>query len=221
MNRLKTSVIYDLDGTIADTEKFHLEAWAVTGRKYGLPASPLEIHSASLGTSTLSTLKVLFPDLGESHRAEIAAFKFASLISLIENSNVQLMSGFYETWKCLVSKGINLGICSAARTENIMALKKSGGEISEVLASLDGKIVSKEMCSRGKPSPEPLLMTVGLVGATRAEEVLYVGDAPADQECALRAGIDYLHFGSLPAPMSPSMIIQDHRELLGILKVAC
>jgi len=219
MKRPKTSVIYDLDGTIADTERFHLEAWAVTAEKYSLLIPPSDIHLSSLGTSTLSTLRVLFPDLEESLREEIASFKFATLTSLIENSKVELMPGFYETWKSLPALGLNIGICTAARAANVLALEKSGGQIGEILTSLGGEIVSKEMCEKGKPCPDPLLLAIKLAGAKRTEEVVYVGDAPADRECARRAGVEYVHFGTVThSHSSSSPVIQDHRELLGILE---
>jgi beta-phosphoglucomutase len=211
------AVVYDLDGTIVDTEKFHLQAWELTSGEFSLGISGERIHRASLGISSEKTLTALFPSLEPRHRSAIASRKFRTMLRLMEDEEVELMPGFYAIWEKLRSAGMPVGICTSARKENVLALTKTKGLLSEILKNLEGRVVWKESCARGKPFPDPLLETLRRVGSPHPSSVVYVGDAHADFLCAHAAGTQYLHFTTPNTPPPPHLppsvrVITDHRE---------
>ena len=212
------AVIYDLDGTIIDTEKLHQNAWELTSQEYSLGFSGEEIYVASKGISSKKTLETILPQERYDIIASAAEAKFRYLMRLTENDPIEVFTGFMDTFEVLRKNNIRIGICTSARKENVDALQQNrSSQISYVLDSLQGKVVWKEMCREGKPAAEPLLLTLNMVGVNAAQ-ALYVGDAIADYQCAQNANVkDFVYFCSgEPDSKIPVDVpqINDHRKLL-------
>jgi beta-phosphoglucomutase-like phosphatase (HAD superfamily) len=219
------AVIFDLDGTIADTECFHREAWNLTSNTYQLGISGEELFVASLGISSVKTLKQMLPECWNDRISEVAEYKFKTTMDLLEGNEVRLMPGFEETYDRLSENNIKIGICTSAREANIRALLASRGKLPEILQKMEGKIVWKEMTNLGKPSPQPLLLSMNMLGVSVPKFVLYIGDAVADFACAQSAGTGYLHFAADRAHSPEALtgrvkVIDDHRQLLDLLPLA-
>lgn len=213
------AVIFDLDGTIADTECFHREAWELTSKAFALGIPGEDIFRTSLGISSTKTLKQMLPESWDNQIPEVAEYKFQTTMRLLQGSEIRLMPGFEETYAQLCENNLSIGICTSAREANIQALMASRGKLPEILRALEGKIVWKEMTVSGKPSPEPLLLTMRVLGSPLPASVLYVGDAAADYTCSQSAGTQYLHFAeddkNLPSELMGKVTsISDHRRLL-------
>ncbi len=217
------TIIYDLDGTIIDTEQFHIKAWTVTAQEYSLGYSGEHIYAASKGISSKKTLENLLPQDRYAIIPQAAESKFQHMMRVMENEPVSLLAGFEETFAQLQQYGVKIGICTSARKENVNALQQNkSSPISEILRSLAGKIAWKEMFNQGKPSAEPLLLALNLVDST-PQNALYIGDAVADYGCAKNASTEFVYFcpqGTSPEKEIPESVprIQNHPELLGLIK---
>ena len=219
------AVVYDLDGTIVDTEGFHKVAWDLASEEYQLGFSGKELVQASLGISSIKTLQKMLPSdrQDEYFIKKAAEAKFRYFMELIETSNIEIMQGVVETFDKLRSDNLKVAICTSARKENVEALQRNrNSPISQILESLEGKIAWKEMYQRGKPAAEPLLIALDLIGIM-PHQSLYVGDAHPDYGCAMNAGTDFVYFwnkGSEREIKIPSNVvtIRDHRRLFDYLE---
>ncbi len=222
-----SAVIYDLDGTIIDTERFHQEAWELTSQEYGFGLSGEQLYLASKGISSKKTLEKVLPVERHPIIDQATEAKFRYMMELMEHEQIGVFPGFSETFEMLrgyVVPGFHfpLGICTSARKENVDALQRNKNSfISLVLQDLSGKVAWKEMYKEGKPAAEPLLLASRLVGVD-VKNVLYVGDALADYQCAQNAGAAFVYFcgeNATPDGKIPSSVprIKDHRELMELL----
>jgi len=218
-----SGIIYDLDGTIVDTERFHREAWELTSREYGFGLSGEQLYFASKGISSKKTLERCLPLELHGFIDQAAEAKFRSMIHLMEHAFIELLPGFMETYEALRADKLSVGICTSARQENVEALRQNKtSSISSILESLVGKVAWIEMYKEGKPAAEPLLLTCQLIGVDKGN-VLYVGDALADYKCAQNAGVHFVYFcgeNATPDEKIPSTVqrIMDHRELIELLE---
>lgn len=217
------AVVYDLDGTIIDTERFHQQAWGLTSQQYRLGFSGEQLYVASKGISSKKTLEKMLPVERSMIITEAAEAKFRYMMNLMENDTIELLPGFAEAFEKLQSYNLKVGICTSARKENVDALQRNAySPISKILSSLEGKVAWKEMFSQGKPAAEPLLLSLNLLGGISPNKALYVGDAVADYGCAKNAGTAFAYFcpegtqreNEIPADI---LVIQDHRKLLAYM----
>ena len=219
------AIIYDLDGTIIDTEQFHRDAWKLTSQEYGLGFTGEAIYQASKGKSSIKTLEKILPVDRREIIKPAADAKFRYMMGLMENSTIKLLPGFMETFEALRENyNLPVGICTSARQENVEALRRNSNSlISKVLEALVGKVAWKEMFTTGKPSAEPLQVTLRMMRNPRPDRAVYIGDADVDYLCAQNAGTRFVYFcpeaavKDMQIPLTMPQI-EDHRELLQYLQ---
>ncbi len=223
-----SGIIYDLDGTIIDTERFHQDAWELTSQEYGLGLSGEELYRASKGISSKQTLEKMLPVERHAVIDQAAEAKFRYMMNLMGHKPIEVFPGFRETFDELRGYGsfgleLPLGICTSARQENVEALQRNKNSfISLVLQDLVGKLAWKEMYKEGKPAAEPLLLASRMIDVD-VKNVFYVGDALADYQCAQNAGASFVYFcgeKTTPDEKMPTTVprIRDHRELIKLLE---
>lgn len=213
-------LIYDLDGTIIDTDELHRQAWERTTQEFALGLSGEELYSASKGISSKKTLEKLLPKNRYDIIPQAADAKFAYLMEETAQREVQILPGFSETLDQLMQRNLTIGVCTSTRQEFVEALLQNVN--LSILSPLRGKIAWKEMFTEGKPSAEPLQVTLQLLGGITSKQALYIGDASADYGSAVNAGIDFFYFrgpSSIDDQHIPQTVprLYDHRELLGYL----
>lgn len=204
--------IYDLDGTIIDTEKLHEEGWKYACGLQGVTPT-LEMLLAQRGLPGDDAARLMLPVEKQDLVRVVREAKAAHVLDHL--GEVLFLPGFPEAYQELSARDKKVGICTSARKVFIDAYVAK----VPLLRSLEGKIIYKEMYTEGKPSPEPLLLAMQVLGGFNPAECLYVGDAYADYQSAVNAGMDFFYFRG-PASMDDERIppaiprLSDHRELL-------
>lgn len=180
------TVLFDLDGTLADTAPdlgYALNTLLDEHRRPALPHDTIR-PVASNGAAALIELGFGM-DRGDPHFGPLRE-RFLDIYRANLTRATNLFPGMKELLDALPVRGINWGIVTnkpAFLTEPLVA--QLG------IAADAACVVSGDTTANRKPHPEPLLHACRLAGS-RPEECLYVGDAQRDIEAGRLAGMQTL-----------------------------
>ena len=166
------AVIFDLDGTLTDTEKYFQRAWAEAGARMGFILDREKtLALRSLGMPYLDAqLKEWFS--GACRPEEMKALCHSIFNTIAKENGVELKPGAKELLMWLKAKGVIIALATAGTTDRAQKQLAETG----VMGCFD-KIISSNMVSRGKPAPDTYLHACGVLGV-RPEEAIAVEDSP-------------------------------------------
>ena len=172
------AVIWDIDGTILDSEERSLLSLQrgikkVTGRDYSL-----EDLRFSLGIPGNVTMDIL--GIEKSAETRKAWHEEFVKIKYME----KMFDGIRETFEELMQNGVLMGIVTSRPR---IYYAEEFGAYPE--ADYFAEVVCAEDVKNPKPAPDPLTEIMRRFGV-KPEETLYVGDTHYDMECAAAAGVD-------------------------------
>lgn len=177
------AVLWDMDGTLIDSEEFHWISWRDTMEKEGVPITR-EQFLATFGQRNDSIIPQLLGAAATPERIErIGAAKEQMYRDLVRKSGMKPLPGVATWLQRLHETGWLQAIASAAPRENI-------GVVLEALSAthLFQAIVSAEDVQHGKPDPEVFQVAAARLGAPPARSIV-VEDAVPGVEAARRAGM--------------------------------
>ncbi|MBA4143830.1 MAG: HAD-IA family hydrolase [Nitrosospira sp.] len=212
------AVLFDLDGTLANTAPDLGHALNRQRLARGLPALPMEIirNEASAGARGLLGLgfNIKPGDTGyDAMREEFLDFYADRLCH-----ETTLFPGVADLLDQLDVRALPWGIVTNKPARFTIPLMRELG-----LSGRAGCIVSGGDTSRSKPHPDSLLMA-SRVMAISPNECVYLGDDIRDVQASLAAGMEpviarYGYLGSVSAPESwgARYLIDQPQELLDYL----
>lgn len=184
--------IFDLDGVIVDTAKYHYIAWKRLAEELGFEFT-IEDNERLKGVSRMQSLDILLQigkkDFSDNVKKELAEKKnnwYVEYISKIDKS--ELLPGVEEFISKLKSAGIKIALGSASK--NSMIIMNNLGIVKYFDAIIDGNKVNK-----AKPDPEIFLCAARELGLEPSECVVFE-DAEAGIEAASRAEMRSIGIGS-------------------------
>jgi beta-phosphoglucomutase family hydrolase len=182
MNRCK-AVLWDMDGTLVNSEELHWISWRNTMAKEGIVITREQFLS-TFGQRNDSIIPSWLGSTATGERIErIAQAKEEFYRHLVRRVGIAPEPGV-ATWLDRLQKhGWRQAIASAAPRANIDAVL----EALSVTHVFQG-IVSAEDVHRGKPDPEVYVLAASRVGVP-TERCIVVEDASAGIEGARRAGM--------------------------------
>jgi beta-phosphoglucomutase len=184
--------IFDLDGVIVDTAKYHFLAWKRLADQVGIKFTETD-NERLKGVSRLDSLEIILEigkmDLSETIKQEYATIKNTWYVEYISKMTPdEILPGCIEFITELRNAGIKTAIGSASKNTP-MILERVG--ISKYFdAVADGNNVSK-----AKPDPEVFLKAAELLGVPPSECFVFE-DASAGVYAALNAGMLCIGIGS-------------------------
>ncbi len=174
------ATIFDIDGTLVDSNYLHVVAWMGAFGAVGHPVDAAAIHRAiGMGSSQLLE-RLLGPDVA----AEVG-----------DAAKEEHTTRYRETFGLLrrFDRSQELLRAVAARATVVLATSASSAELDELRSTIDaddaiGDITSAADVEAAKPEPDVVRVALERagVGAGRA---VFVGDTVWDVEAAGRAGI--------------------------------
>ena len=180
------TVIFDLDGTLADTSGDLLAAAnaVFAARGHGDVLGPQDALTAFHGGRAMLALGV--QRLGLVWDDADFASGYQQLIAAYEgviDSQTRLYPGAIEAVKNLVSQGFAVGICTN-KPDHLaeLLLRKLG------VRDLFGCMVGANTLPVRKPDPAPLREAIARLGGDPAKAVL-IGDTGTDRKTGLAAGV--------------------------------
>ncbi len=209
----RSGIIYDLDGTVIDTNGLNEEAWVHALAPYGVIPTKEQFlfQRGRLG-------EVCSRHMLPVHLHQYAGEVLHEQLKYVEDryASVSVFRGFWETYEELRVKDKLVSICTSAPRERIALLLEQQPEF----IVLQDYVVCRGMYAQGKPFPEPLLVTAGKMRLLPSQ-LIYVGDAESDYLAAVAAGIDFIYFcpeedrrdRSIPLALP---ILSQHHEILSL-----
>jgi len=177
------AVLWDMDGTLIDSEEFHWISWRDTVAKEGITITH-EQFLASFGQRNDSIIpQWLGATTTPECIARVANAKEELYRDLVRTKGMQPLLGVASWLHRLHTQGWLQAIASSAPRLNIDVVLEALGA-----AHCFQGIVSAEDVRRGKPDPEVYLTAASRVAAS-PERCIVVEDAVAGVEGARRAGM--------------------------------
>lgn len=187
------AAIFDLDGVIVDTAKFHYQAWKRLAGDLGFAFSESENEQLK-GVSRLESLDLLLRAGGITEVTPEQSESLASLKNewykeyLATLTPADVLPGVSAFLGHLRSRGIKTGIASASKNAPLILEKVNIRPLFDVV--VDGNSIV-----RAKPDPEVFLQAARLLGVAPAACFVFE-DAAAGVEGAIRAGMRVVGIGA-------------------------
>ena len=184
--------IFDLDGVLVDTAKYHYLAWKEIAKEFGFELTPEHNEQLKGIGREVSLHKILSwagKSLSEEVFAQTALRKNESYLQKISHiDHKELLPGVLPLLQQLKSKGKKIALGSASRNARLV-LERTG-----ILPYFDA-IVDGTMVSKAKPDPEVFLKAAEALHLS-ANRCCVLEDAPAGIQAAKAAGMTAIGVGS-------------------------
>lgn len=184
--------LFDLDGVIVDTAKYHFIAWKELAAELGFDFTEKE-NELLKGVSRMRSLDILLSigkiNLSWEEKLALAERKNERYLGYVyQMTEEEILPGVNRFLKDLRSNGILIALGSASKNAPLILDRIHLNE--EFDAVVDGNTVS-----RAKPDPEVFLKCAELL-KVEPKECLVFEDAQAGIEAALNGGMRVIGVGS-------------------------
>lgn len=207
-------IIFDFDGTLADTNRGITETFQATMDKMGRP----RVEEARIRAVIGLPLKENFTKGADmsSEDADKAVDIYHELFFQIAPKTITVFPGVLDTLRTLSERGIPMAVASSRKSDSLKMLMKDLG-IAEFI-SLDN-VVGADGVAHAKPAPDLVYAVCAKMGF-KPQDCLVIGDTTYDIEMGRNAGCHTcgVSYGNQSADQlagaSPDYIIDDIRKLL-------
>ncbi|WP_420078147.1 HAD family hydrolase [Streptomyces sp. JL4002] len=178
MNR---AALFDVDGTLADTNHLHVTCWWEALRQAGHTVAMHDIHRA-IGLPGGDLLRHLLGDDHDTGRDESLSAAHATLYATYFD-RLPALDRAGDLLRALDGRGWRVVLVTSAGSSELGALRRAVAADDAITAT-----ASADDVREGKPAPDPVSHALGLADAN-AHEAVFVGDTVWDMEAATRAGV--------------------------------
>ena len=208
------AVIFDLDGVICFTDKYHYIAWKQLADKNGIYFDE-DINNRLRGVSRMDSLEIILEratrKYSPAEKEDMAAEKNAIYVKLLKNmSPKDLSDEVKSTLDELRKRGYSLAIGSSSKNTKMILNQNGLGDFFDAIS--DGTNITKS-----KPDPEVFLKAAEFLGEN-PEDCLVVEDAKAGIEAAFKGGFESAGIGEATEHPHVTYKLNSFKDLLDICK---
>lgn len=208
MGKIK-ACLFDLDGVIVDTAKYHYIAWRELAKELGFDFTE-EDNERLKGVSRMTSLDILLEiggvSLSEDEKIRLAEKKNENYRTFILKMQPdEILPGAKEYLKEMKAKGIKIALGSASK--NAMTILDRLELTSLFEAIIDGTKVSE-----AKPNPEVFLKGAEALNV-EPHECLVFEDAEAGVEAALAGNMKCVGIGSADVLGKADLVIDGLHQM--------
>lgn len=201
--------IFDLDGVIVDTAKYHFMAWRRLAKELGFEFT-LEDNEVLKGVSRMASLEILLAKGGisvsEKEKETLAKRKNNWYVEFITGMKPgEILPGSVKLLKTLRNEGILTAIGSASKNAGTILDGIGLREMFDVI--IDGNKISQ-----AKPDPEVFLKGAEEMKLSPSQCVVFE-DAQAGIEAAIAGGMKCVGVGSPLKLGRANIVIPDLKKI--------
>lgn len=185
------AVIFDLDGVICHTDKYHYQAWKAVADELGIYFDET-INNRLRGVSRMESFNIILEryegTMSEEDKVAYTTKKNDVYKELLKNMNTQDLSAeVKETLEGLRAMGLKLAIGSSSKNAGFILERLGLGDFFDAIS--DGNNITNS-----KPDPEVFVKAAEYV-ETAAKDCLVVEDAKAGLEAAIAGKMECAAIG--------------------------
>lgn len=201
--------IFDLDGVIVDTAKYHFLAWKKLANSIGVDFTHEENEQLK-GVSRVKSLEKILAwgkkSISEEEFTELMSLKNEDYLRYISTMNEQdILPGVSEVLNYLIDKDIPIALGSASKNARSILQKVKLLEVFNAI--VDGNNVSK-----AKPNPEVFTKGASLLKVESANCVVFE-DSLAGIKAANLAGMTSIGIGDKNILHEADYVFKDFTEI--------
>lgn len=205
----KKAFIFDLDGVIVDTAKYHFLAWKKLADELGV-AFTEEDNENFKGVSRKRCLEILLEmgniEMSKSEFEDCLYRKNEDYLSYVRKmTKDEILPDVPRILNYLRDRNIPMALGSASK--NAVPILETVGLTSYFLTVVDGTKVSK-----AKPDPEVFVRAAANIGCAQ-EHCIVIEDAKAGIEAAQNAGMKTIGIGNSTILGAADFVFTDFTEM--------
>ena len=186
------ALLFDLDGTLAETDSLHLPTWVDVLRPYGIEIDEEFYRERISGRSNSKIVEDLLPDLSAKEGRDLADAKEASFRERADE--LEPLPGLLDFMREAKDRGLSLALVTNAPEENVEAMLLA----LELREFFDEVVLSDEV-GPVKPDPAPYRAALDRLGVA-PEEALAFEDSTSGIASSVRVGIPTVGIASTQTP---------------------
>lgn len=203
------ALLFDLDGTLADTDPVHYETWKEIMAGYGLPIDPAFYAANFSGRLNEQIITALLPHFSTAEGEWLARHKEAQFRE--RAASIPPMPGLFDVLGWMETQQLKRAIVTNAPVENAHFMVRSLG-----LTTTFGTVILGDELPRGKPDPLPYQTALDQLGVAPHEAIAFE-DSPSGLRSALAAHIPTVAIASSQDPeelrsLGAVLVIKDFAE---------
>jgi len=180
------AALFDMDGVLYDSMKYHTRSWYETMNEEGIKSDPDEfyMHEGRVGEDTIGILIEREQGRKATPEEKKRIYKRKSELFTLYNEGDTIPYA-YDMLKAVEAKGMECVLVTGSGQPSL--LDKLEDNFPGVFKK--DKMVTAFDVENGKPHPEPYLMGLEKAGNLKPNQALVVENAPLGIEAAAAAGI--------------------------------
>ncbi len=179
------AIIFDVDGTLLDTNAAHVEAWRRAFETNGFMVAADRIAPEIGKGGDLLVGSVLGQSAEDEHGDTLREAYGEAFLDITAHEHFTVFPQVRELLQTLRERGLTLAIATSADKKYFEALQKSAGINLEELVDL---VTTNDDAENSKPEPDLVLATAKKLNLSPAQCAM-LGDTPHDAQACKRAGV--------------------------------
>lgn len=177
-----SALLWDLDGVIVASGRYHFEAYRWLAARYGVEISEGRFFADLFGRRNADIIRDLFGDVPPAEARRLAEEKEARFRELVRGQ-IEPLPGAVALLRRAHDAGLKQAIVSSTPRANIALIADS-----LAINGLLDAVVGEEDSERGKPDPAPFTTAAGRLGVPHGACIV-IEDAPEGIEGGKSAGM--------------------------------
>lgn len=181
MNAPLQAILFDMDGTIFDSESLHLKAWALASREFGLPAKP-EDFLHFVGVREDACYRIFSEAQEEGFQLDKFIATKRQFVTELSELGVDYQPGFEQCMEWCLATGLPLGLVTSSTAKAVEFNFRH-----TPYANVWQHIITGADVDHPKPAPDCYLKACALLNV-EPQHTLVLEDSNAGATAAIDSG---------------------------------